>query len=111
MNLIKRVVFGLLLAIAIYLVCMIVTVPLMYVMNYFVPSPELTNATTGEMIVLASKMSGALLIPPLLFFCHSELPDHLKLETDVVLDTISSLFTDAAFLLLIASFVAIFFFW
>tara|TARA_R110002033_G_scaffold135713_2_gene175269 strand:+ start:34306 stop:34641 length:336 start_codon:yes stop_codon:yes gene_type:complete len=111
MNLIKRIGLGALCACGVYLLITIVVIPLVYVLNYFLPSPDFADASTVDMIVFAAKMSGALMIGPLIIFCHSELPDRFKLESDVVLDTFGQLLKDTGFMLLMGAIAVSIYFW
>ncbi|WP_282109329.1 hypothetical protein [Shewanella algicola] len=86
-----------------FLFSMLVTVPMTYGMNFLMLSEDLINATHIEIIIYASRLSAILMLPPLVLYCHSILPEHSKLETDVVIKTVGHLLTDGAFILLVGS--------
>jgi len=97
----KRLLLAVLIGAAFFAFSLLVTIPLTYTMNYFMPQGVLGNASHFEMVSFAARLSAVLMIPPLILYCHSMLPDHAKLETDVVLSTIHDLLNDGVFLLLI----------
>jgi FAD/FMN-containing dehydrogenase len=104
-KLIKRMAFAIMYSVGMFLISMLVTVPLTYGMNFLMPFEDLINATNVEMVVYAARLSAILMVPPLILYCHSMLPDHAKLETDVVLKTFSDLLNDGIFLLLVGSII------
>tara|TARA_R110002033_G_scaffold135713_2_gene175268 strand:+ start:33044 stop:33526 length:483 start_codon:yes stop_codon:yes gene_type:complete len=60
---------------------LILIIPSMYIMAFFIPSAVTANASSIEMLQYAAKVSGSFITSLGLYYYHDKLPDNLKIDT------------------------------